>query len=414
MTNKPTSFSPPLSTPLPDLIRLAFNLTALALAALVLLMSLLQVWHMVADTGADLIAPNGMPLGADFISLWSAAWLAHTGNAAGAYNQAAIFAAHLVAVPTNTATTLWHYPPTFLLVLLPLGSLPYLTALAIFILSTLLIYLLVLYRLRPHWSTLLFVLSYPAVWLNFLSGQNAFITAALLAGGLLAIDKPNQRRSLAGGVIWGLLSYKPQLGLMLPLALLAKRRWAAMIGAGLSVLLFAGLSVAVLGVAPWQAFIANIPHPFRLLENSSLSLPRMVSAFSMVRMAGWDASYAYQAQALSTALAAIFTLALWADARTSARVRGASLGIAMLMATPHVFHYDLAILAVPLLLWLKEAESTRWFTGERALLAFSWLAPLILLPINEDYKIGLYPLLFIILQLGLLRRAARVPESPQV
>ena len=410
MTNKPTS----PSTPLPDLIRLAFNLTALALAALVLLMSLLQVWHMVADTGADLIAPNGMPLGTDFISLWSAAWLAHTGNAAGAYDQATIFAAHHVAVPANTATTLWHYPPTFLLVLLPLGSLPYLTALAIFTLSTLLIYLLVLYRLRPHWSTLLFVLSYPAVWLNFLSGQNAFITATLLAGGLLAIDKPNQRRSLAGGLIWGLLSYKPQLGLLLPLALLARRRWAAMIGAGLSVLLFAGLSVAVLGVAPWQAFIANIPHPFRLLENSSLSLPRMVSTFSMVRMAGWDASYAYQAQALSTALATIFTLALWADTRTSARVRGASLGIAMLMATPHVFHYDLAILAVPLLLWLKEAESTRWLTGERALLAFSWLAPLILLPINEDYKIGLYPLLFIILQLGLLRRAARVPESPHV
>jgi len=410
MTNKPTS----PSTPLPDLIRLAFNLTALALAALVLLMSLLQVWHMVADTGADLIAPNGMPLGTDFISLWSAAWLAHTGNAAGAYDQATIFAAHHVAVPANTATTLWHYPPTFLLVLLPLGSLPYLTALAIFTLSTLLIYLLVLYRLRPHWSTLLFVLSYPAVWLNFLSGQNAFITATLLAGGLLAIDKPNQRRSLAGGLIWGLLSYKPQLGLLLPLALLARRRWAAMIGAGLSVLLFAGLSVAVLGVAPWQAFIANIPHPFRLLENSSLSLPRMVSAFSMVRMTGWDASYAYQAQALSTALATIFTLALWADTRTSARVRGASLGIAMLMATPHVFHYDLAILAVPLLLWLKEAESTRWLTGERALLAFSWLAPLILLPINEDYKIGLYPLLFIILQLGLLRRAARVPESPHV
>ena len=69
---------------------------------------------------------------------------------------------------------------------------------------------------------------------------------------------------------------------------------------------------------------------------------------------------------------------------------------------------------MPLLLWLKEAESTRWLTGERALLAFSWLAPLILLPINEDYKIGLYPLLFIILQLGLLRRAARVPESPHV
>jgi hypothetical protein len=59
--------------------------------------------------------------------------------------------------------------------------------------------------------------SLPAVFINIAHGHNGFLTAALFGGGLLLLE----RREMLAGILFGLLCYKPQFGVLIPLALAA-------------------------------------------------------------------------------------------------------------------------------------------------------------------------------------------------
>src|SRR5207244_366457 len=78
---------------------------------------------------------------------------------------------------------------------------------------------------------------------NVIVGQNAFLTLALLLAGVGLLG----RRDFAAGAILGLLSYKPQLAIMVPVALLAARHWRAIAGAALSASFAVALSPALFG-----------------------------------------------------------------------------------------------------------------------------------------------------------------------
>ncbi len=381
-----------------ELIRISWVLATLFTALVLLGFALHHLGLVLTLTGPDLIAPNGMPVGADFIAFWSAGWLALTGNPAGAYDLATIQSVEQMAVPASGALTPWLYPPVFLLLVAPLGALDYVHALVVFIGLGLLVLLLCLWRIRPHWSTPLLVLAYPALWLNVFSGQNAFITASLFALGVLALPHPR------AGLWIGLLSYKPQLGVLFPVVLLVQKSYRVLIVAGLAVLGVCLLSWGIFGTTAWQAFFSTLGNPVNYLEQGRIPLHQMASAFSALRQAGASVAAAYAFQALCVGVALMAVLALWRSA-AAPRIKQASLVLGALMVTPHLFHYDLAILILPLLLWLREAEATHWLRGERPLLYFSWIAPPLLMPLNEELRLGLYPLLFITLQLMLLRRA---------
>jgi hypothetical protein len=171
----------------------------------------------------------GEPVGADFTLFWAASYLSLQGNPAEVYDFS-----HLRATEQQLfgpAVTLpWPYPPTFLLMVLPLSLLPYPTALAIWLAATLAVFLVVLWRIGPHPLILLLTLAFPGTFINFICGQNGFLSAALLGGGLLLLD----RFPLAAGLVLGLLCFKPHLALLVPVALLAGRHGKALLGVLLS------------------------------------------------------------------------------------------------------------------------------------------------------------------------------------
>ena len=70
-------------------------------------------------------------------------------------------------------------------------------------------------RGSESWTALLLAVAFPAVLVNLGHGQNGFLTAALLGGALAMLD----RRPIVAGILFGLLAYKPQFGLMIPLVL---------------------------------------------------------------------------------------------------------------------------------------------------------------------------------------------------
>jgi alpha-1,2-mannosyltransferase len=166
------------------------------------------IWIALADGLVDM---NGKPLGTDFSNVYAAGRLTLDGTPEAAWDPARQHAAEQQVFGPDTPFYGWHYPPLFLTVAAVLTLLPYGWALFAWMALTLPAYAMAIRAILPRAETALIALASPAVFINLGHGQNGFLTAALLGGGLLLLD----RRPLLAGLLIGLMAYKPQFGLRL-------------------------------------------------------------------------------------------------------------------------------------------------------------------------------------------------------
>src|SRR5271166_888835 len=264
------------------------------------------IWLALAD---GLIDRNGKPIGTDFSNVWAAGNLVLGGEPAAPYDLARQQAAEIEAFQGRSAAIFgWHYPPLFLFVAAGLAFLPYGWALFVWTALTLPAYLATIRAILPRQETVLAALAFPAVFVNVGHGQNGFLTAALLGGGLVLLDT----RPLLAGVLMGLLAYKPQFGLLIPLVLLATGRWRTIAAAAVTVVCACAATLAVFGPQAWQAF-ANSTAFTRtvVLEEGNIGWAKIQSIFSAVRMLGGGIEAAYAAQAALTLAVAGSLVWLW-------------------------------------------------------------------------------------------------------
>jgi Glycosyltransferase family 87 len=66
-------------------------------------------------------------------------------------------------------------------------------------------------------------------------------------------------RPVLAGICLGLLSYKPQYGLLFPLVLIAASQWRVFFSAGATAILLAFVSWLAFGTESWQAFFHWLP-----------------------------------------------------------------------------------------------------------------------------------------------------------
>ena len=223
----------------------------------------------------------GKPLGADFSNYWSSSMLSLAGEPMAVYDFPRLIATQ-EAVTGVKFPLAFSYPPTFLLMILPLALLPYLASLVAWLLVTLSNYLLVIRRIAPHPLTPWLALAFPGTFQNFIQGQNGFLSAALLGGGLVILD----RFPLTGGMLLGALSYKPHLAALIPVALLAGRCWRALAGAVISAVALALLSALIFGLGTWKAFYQSIPFTAALLNSGSVPWFKMPTIYAATRLVG--------------------------------------------------------------------------------------------------------------------------------
>jgi hypothetical protein len=196
------------------------------------------------------------PIANDFVNVWAAGRLTLDGDAASAYDWPTHKAAEVRAVGHDFADYYgWHYPPTFLFVAAALAMLPYLVAAGVWLLATLAAYAATLGGMLGGRTGIFFALGFPAALWNVTAGQNGFLTAALIGGTLGLLER---RPALAGACL-GLLTYKPQFGLLFPLVLIADRRWLTIAVAALVTIGLGALSWLAFGSASWQAFVHWLP-----------------------------------------------------------------------------------------------------------------------------------------------------------
>ena len=154
----------------------------------------------------------------------------------------------LIGMATASHGT-WPYPPTYFLILAPLATLPYVAAFLTWGAVTLLGFVAVVYLIVRRSSAISLTLASPFTAVNFLFGQSGFLTASLVGAALLALE----RRPVLAGVFIGCLSYKPQFGILFPLALVAAGQWRAIASATATAAFLAGVSIAMFGIGPWEA-----------------------------------------------------------------------------------------------------------------------------------------------------------------
>lgn len=351
-----------------------------------------------AVSGNGLTDFLGRPLGADFSHYWVASSLAKAGDPAAVYNFQEFLAAQEAFFKVKFPLP-WLYPPTYLLLVLPLALLPYLPALAVWLVVTLGAYLAVVRRIAPHPLTPWLALAFPGTFQNFFHGQNGFMSAALLGGGLLLLN----RSPLTGGFLLGLLSYKTHLWVLVPLALVAGRRWRALMAAVAAALAMVLASWLVLGQQVWIAYWHNISLPMKLLEEGFLPIDKMVTIFSALLQFGTGLATALVVQTVIMIAVGGAIFRLW-HRETAFAVQASGLVLGILLFTPYCFSYDLMLLALPLA-WLGwEGYTKKWLPGEQLFLALGWTMPFIAI-IGGQLKVQLAPLILVALFLLVWRRS---------
>jgi alpha-1,2-mannosyltransferase len=371
-------------------------------------------WIALSD---GLVDRNGKPVGTDFSSFYAAGSLVLDGRAGDVYDMAAHYAREQQTFGAATPYYGWLYPPIFLLIATPLALLPYPLALATWQGSTLALYLLVIAAIlrRPRrdggavaqlWLPV--AVAFPAVFINLGHGQNGFLTAALLGAALVALPP----RPVLSGILFGLLAYKPQFAVVIPVALLAAGQWRTIIAAGVTVIALAGATYLAFGPELWWAFAASTETSRKLLlEQGDVGFEKLQSVFAAVRMLGGGISLAYIVQGLASVLAVGSVAWSWRSSRDR-DLKAALLMVATLLASPHVLDYDLMILA-PAMAFLVAAGFAGGFRGfEISLLAAAWMVPLLSRALAGLTGIPLGLMVLLALYVFIVRRAVLEPAGP--
>jgi alpha-1,2-mannosyltransferase len=331
---------------------------------------------------------KGRPLGTDYSNVYAAGRAALQGHAALPFDPAGQYHAEQAIFGRATPFYGWHYPPYFLLLAAPLATLPYLASLVLWQLATLALYFAALHRLLRNgpvpalaadklWPII--ALGFTAVFVNLTHGHNGFLTTALLAFGLAFLDK----RPLLAGVMFGLLAYKPQFAILIPLVLAASGRWRVFASAAATVALLTIAVTVIFGADVWPAFLAS-SHFTRVavLEQGGTGFNKIQSVFAVVRLWGGSVSLAYAAQIAITLSVAVSLVALWRSSASMAR-KGAALCLATILATPYSLDYDLMIAAPAIALLVSDGIRSGFAPWRKTMLTILWIIPFMVRGIAE-------------------------------
>jgi hypothetical protein len=195
------------------------------------------------------------------------------------------------------------YPPQLAFVLLPLAWLSYAPALLVWCFGTLLLYLWAALGRAWRWPAAVATILLPPTAMCMAAGQNGFLSAALLIGGL----RLTKARPILAGVLFGLLAYKPQLGVLVPIALASAREWRAMASAALTVLLIVAAVGLAAGWSIWPLWLESLRGNLRLFTSSVPLDHLMPTVTASVNLLGGSPAVARLAQLVAAAAAAAMT-----------------------------------------------------------------------------------------------------------
>jgi hypothetical protein len=340
--------------------RIAFFGSAVVLLHLAILAAL-------AVSGGWFIDQNGTPTSIDFSFFWVSGGFAASSDPAAVYDYTAFGAAQRALYGTRPGGFPYYhfiYPPTFLFFTYPLGLLPYFVGFGVWLGGSFLLYEIAACAIVPRSATAIAAAAPIAVLHNAQAGHNGFLTAGLIGMSLVTME----RRPVVSGILLGLATYKPQFGILFPIALIAARQWCVIIAAGATVVGLTILAAILFDANVWNAYIDTV----RGLDGRLSPDPPQVellhqSVFGFLHWSGAALAVSWVVHAIAATLIAAVVCVLWFRP-TRYSLKASALCVGAVAITPYVIGYDLCILSIAVAFLVEDGLSYGFRPGERSLL----------------------------------------------
>ena len=344
------------------------NLAAVSLAAFVI--GFVGFFTYAAYLGSQFETP-GHSVRNDLSVFWAAARIALESSPIDAFDVERLNQARNLPASVSPAARqmAWSYPPQFHALILPLGLMPFLVAWVVFGVVSTVAFWIGLRRLVPGRSIAIIAAASPAALMCVFNGQSSLLVAALLAGFLACL---RDRRDVSAGVLLAGLTIKPQFGPLLPLVLIVGGNWRVIGWAVAASLVIVLLTLAWAGPGYWGAFFDGLGDVARWVETGWLPRHLMINWYAFGIGAGLSHSWASYLQVGVTA--ALVAAVIWAwQAEVPFPLKAAMLTIAIPLASPYAYYYDLVLPMIGVALMLSVLRPGDYFGA--AMLAALWALP---------------------------------------
>jgi hypothetical protein len=181
-----------------------------------------------------------------------------------------------------------------------------------------------------------------------------------------------QSRPIVAGVLFGVLAYKPQLGVLLPIALVSAGQWRTIAAAAVTGLVSVALSSWAFGSDIWAVWLRQLNEYSGHFDPVNYLMPTIEAN---ARMLGLPERLAQVVQAAVTIPVAIV---VWRAFRGGVTEQAAALlVVGAFLATPHAFNYDMPMMTAAVVWYFEGAARgpSRLTLGEATVLALALLLP---------------------------------------
>jgi len=325
----------------------------------------------------------------DFLPFYISARMITQHRASDLYdrNKAAEDLRSIVHEPTRVSLPNLYGPQVGLL-FVPLTGLSFSAAARIWVMVSLLIYFACIYavwrhspNLRQYTGTIVFAaIAYPPFFHLFVRGQIAALVLACFTAAFLAL---RNNLPITAGLALGLLAFKPQFLVAIPLVLLLAHSWRILAGLILSAAAQLTFARACFGASVMHSYLDTVLHPARWIQTAELPLAalQMHSLRSFWTLLIPNPTAALVLYVVSAIAAIAVAASIWKSSSPLA-IRFSALLLAAVLANPHLFIYDLLVLAPVFLLLSNAIESNAPNSPVSPLLYLAYVLP-IFVPIAQ-------------------------------
>jgi hypothetical protein len=346
----------------------------------------------------------------DFGVFWAAGKLAFAGEPLAAFDADRLLGVAELAPDERPPNFRWAYPPAFQVLMMPFGAFSYTAAFPAFIVFSGLVYLL---AVRAPASVLpglwRLTLASPAVLIGTLTiGQTSVLWTAGLVAGLWAV---RSGRPVAAGLFFALLTMKPQLGVLIPIALIASRQWAVIGWGAVFMIALSAAATAVVGVGYWGLLLGALDEASDRVASGTMILQMMPSPYGFMRAIGTEHGAALVPQIILTALTTGIIAWAWSKRQLGWDIKCATLCAGILLAMPYAFYYEGTLELAAAVFLIRDGFGRN--LGGKAWLFLLWLgtAPPILFPMIVPTSIYMPPVIIGTMMICFVRAHRRLSSK---